>query len=242
MAHFYLSEELEAVPVGSTVTVGGSEGRHAVTVSRVKPGERISVGNGSGFVAAGEVVAAEGSAFSLLVDEVASHPPASPAIWLAQALAKGDRDEYAVQQATELGVDGVIPWAAQRSIVKWEGAKVRRGRDRWEAIVREATKQSVRPWIPEVGDLVTTPQLAALAGAARMLVLDPTAEARLTSIDADQRDVVLVVGPEGGIAPSELSRLTAAGAELVRLGETVLRTSTAGPAALAVLSAKLGRW
>jgi 16S rRNA (uracil1498-N3)-methyltransferase len=242
VAHFYLSEELEPVPVGSTVVVGGSEGRHAVTVSRVKPGERISVGNGSGFVAAGEITAAAASEFSLVVDEVSERPPASPAVWLAQALAKGDRDEYAVQQATELGVDGVIPWAAQRSIVRWEGPKVRKGHDRWEAIVREATKQSVRPWIPEVGELVTTPQLAALAGAARMLVLEPTAETTLASLAPDDRDVVLVVGPEGGIAPSELSRLTAAGAELVRLGDTVLRTSTAGPAALAVLSAKLGRW
>ena len=242
MAHFYLSEELEPVSVGSTVVVGGSEGRHAVTVSRVKPGERISVGNGSGFVAAGEITAAAASEFSMVVDEVSERPPASPAVWLAQALAKGDRDEYAVQQATELGVDGVIPWAAQRSIVKWEGPKVRKGHDRWEAIVREATKQSVRPWIPEVGELVTTPQLAALAGAARMLVLEPTAETTLASLTPDDRDVVLVVGPEGGIAPSELSRLTAAGAELVRLGDTVLRTSTAGPAAIAVLNAKLGRW
>jgi 16S rRNA (uracil1498-N3)-methyltransferase len=242
VAHFYLSESLEPVPVGSTVVVGGSEGRHAVTVSRVKPGERISVGNGSGFVASGEITAAEASEFSMVVDQVSERPPASPAVWLAQALAKGDRDEYAVQQATELGVDGVIPWAAQRSIVKWEGPKVRKGHDRWEAIVREASKQSVRPWIPEVGALVTTPQLAALAGAARMLVLEPTAEAALAGLEPDERDVVLVVGPEGGIAPSELSRLTAAGAELVRLGDTVLRTSTAGPAALAVLSAKLGRW
>ena len=242
MAHFYLSEELEPVAVGSTVVVGGSEGRHAVTVSRVKPGERISVGNGSGFVAGGEITAAAASEFSMVVDEASERPPASPAIWLAQALAKGDRDEYAVQQATELGVDGVIPWAAQRSIVRWEGPKVRKGHDRWQAIVREATKQSVRAWIPEVGDLVTTPQLAALAGAARMLVLEPTAEATLAGLEPDERDVVLVVGPEGGIAPSELSRLTAAGAELVRLGDTVLRTSTAGPAALAVLSAKLGRW
>jgi 16S rRNA (uracil1498-N3)-methyltransferase len=242
VAHFYLSEQLEPVAAGATITVGGSEGRHAVTVSRVKPGERISVGNGAGFVAAGEITAAEGTEFSVLVDDVSTRPAASPAIWLAQALAKGDRDEYAVQQATELGVDGVIPWAAQRSIVKWEGPKLRKGRDRWEAIVREATKQSVRPWIPEVGDLVSTVQLAALAGAARMLVLEPTAETAITALEPDERDVVLVVGPEGGIAQSELSRLSAAGAELVRLGDTVLRTSTAGPAALAVLSAKLGRW
>jgi 16S rRNA (uracil1498-N3)-methyltransferase len=242
MAHFYLSEDQEPVDPGARITVTGAEARHAVTVSRVAPGERITIGNGSGFVATGAIVSAEPTQFVVEVDAVSTMPPASPAIWLAQALAKGDRDEYAVQQATELGVDGVIPWSAQRSIVKWEGAKVRKGHERWCAIVREATKQSVRPWIPEVADLASTVVLAALAAETRMLVLEPDAKVPLTAIDPDDRDIVLVVGPEGGIAPAELSRLQAAGAELVRLGDTVLRTSTAGPAALAVLSAKLGRW
>jgi 16S rRNA (uracil1498-N3)-methyltransferase len=242
VAHFYLSEDLQPVEVGARVSVGGAEAKHAVTVSRLAPGERISVGDGAGFVATGVIVSAEASEFQLEVESVAQTPPASPAVWLAQALAKGDRDEYAVQQATELGVDGVIPWSAQRSIVKWEGAKVRKGHERWSAIVREATKQSVRPWIPEVADLASTVVLAALAAETRMLVLEPTAELALSALEPDGRDIVLVVGPEGGIAPAELSRLTAAGAELVRLGDTVLRTSTAGPAALAVLSAKLGRW
>lgn len=147
-----------------------------------------------------------------------------------------------MQQATELGIDGVIPWSAQRSIVKWEGQKVRKGHDRWSAIVREASKQSMRPWVPEVADLSSTTVLAALAGETRMLVLEPTAELALSSLEPDDRDVVLVVGPEGGIAPAELSRLEAAGATLVRLGGTILRTSTAGPAAIAVLNGRLGRW
>ncbi len=242
MAHFYLSEDQQPVEPGARISVTGPEARHAVTVSRVTAGERIAIGNGSGFVASGMIVTADAAEFVVEVDEVRSTPPASPAIWLAQALAKGDRDEYAVQQATELGIDGVIPWSAQRSIVKWEGARVRKGHERWSAIVREATKQSVRPWIPEVADLASTQVLAALAAETRMLVLEPEAELALSALQPDDRDIVLVVGPEGGIAPAELSRLQAAGAELVRLGATVLRTSTAGPAALAVLSAKLGRW
>ena len=163
-------------------------------------------------------------------------------IFLAQALAKGDRDELAVQAATELGVDGVIPWTAARSISRWEGAKVAKGHDRWSAIVREATKQSIRAWLPDVLDLASTNQLSRLAGEVRMLVLEPTADLALSALEADDRDIVLVVGPEGGIAPTELATLTAAGATLVRLGDTVLRTSTAGPAAIAVLNAKLGRW
>ncbi len=242
MAHFYLSEEMLSAAVGERVTVGGPEARHAVTVSRIAPGESISIGNGSGLIVTGTVVSAEHAEFVVEVMAVVETPPAAPAIWLVQALAKGDRDELAVQQATELGIDGVIPWSAQRSIVKWEGQKVRKGHDRWSAIVREASKQSMRPWVPEVADLSSTTVLAALAGETRMLVLEPTAELALSSLEPDDRDVVLVVGPEGGIAPAELSRLEAAGATLVRLGGTILRTSTAGPAAIAVLNGRLGRW
>jgi 16S rRNA (uracil1498-N3)-methyltransferase len=242
VAHFYLNEELTEATVGGRVSVTGQEARHAVTVSRIAVGESISVGNGAGLVVTGAVVAAEPSEFVVEVASVERSEPNSPAVWLAQALAKGDRDEYAVQQATELGVDGVIPWAAQRSIVKWKGARIRKGHDRWTAIVREASKQSVRTWIPEVGDLASTVVLAALAADTRMLVLEPTAQTAITALEPDGRDVVLVVGPEGGIAPSELSRLEGAGATLVRLGDTILRTSSAGPAAIAVLNAQLGRW
>ncbi|MBG6107341.1 16S rRNA (uracil(1498)-N(3))-methyltransferase [Frigoribacterium sp. CG_9.8] len=242
MAHFYLSEELVSATVGERVTVGGAEARHAVTVSRIASGESISIGNGAGLIISGTVVSAEHTEFVVEVETLIEIPAPSPAIWLVQALAKGDRDEQAVQQATELGVDGVIPWSAQRSIVKWEGAKVRKGHDRWSAIVREASKQSVRSWVPEVGDLASLSVLVALASVTRMLLLEPTAELAMSALEPDERDVVIVVGPEGGISPSELSRLEAAGATPVRLGETILRTSTAGPAAVAVLNARLGRW
>jgi 16S rRNA (uracil1498-N3)-methyltransferase len=242
MAHFYLNDELTSTRVGERISVTGAEARHAVTVSRLAAGESLAVGNGAGLVVTGAIVSAEPNEFVLEVVTVSETPPASPAIWLAQALAKGDRDEYAVQQATELGVDGVIPWSAQRSIVKWESNRVAKGRQRWSAIVREASKQSLRPWIPEVGDLASTTILCALAGKARMLVLDPTAAQSLSAFEPDGRDIVLVVGPEGGVSESELSRLTAAGASAWSLGTPVLRTSTAGPAAIAVLNTRLGRW
>jgi 16S rRNA (uracil1498-N3)-methyltransferase len=178
------------------------------------------------------------------VEDTTVAPRPAPRIRLVQALAKGDRDELAVQAATELGVDGIIPWAAARSVSRWEGAKVAKGRDRWSSIVREASKQSIRPWLPDVADLATTKRLAVLAASTRMFLLEPTASVRLAGMTAidDGRDILLVVGPEGGIAPAELDVLQEAGAVAVRLGETVLRTSTAGPAALAVLNAALGRW
>ena len=142
MAHFYLNDELASARVGERISVTGNEARHAVTVSRLAPGESLAVGNGAGLVVTGTIVSTEPAEFVLEVTTVSGSPSASSTIWLAQALAKGDRDEYAVQQATELGVDGVIPWAAQRSIVRWEGNKVAKGRQCWSAIVREAGKQS----------------------------------------------------------------------------------------------------
>ncbi|TFC21352.1 16S rRNA (uracil(1498)-N(3))-methyltransferase [Cryobacterium sp. MDB1-18-2] len=257
MAHFFIDESLRAedCPVGAVATITGAEARHAVTVSRVRPGEHLLAGNGSGLLLETTVEEAEPGRLALRVDSARNIARPSPRIRLVQALAKGDRDEMAVQAATELGVDGVVPWAAARSVTRWEGQKVAKGRERWRAIVREASKQSIRPWLPEVADLTSTKQLAVLARGTRMLLLEPTADIRLTrlpSIDdaadaADSqataaRDIVLVVGPEGGIAASELEMLEAAGAVRVRLGDTVLRTSTAGPAALAVLNAALDRW
>ncbi len=242
MAHFYLNDALEQASVGDRVAITGAEARHAVTVSRIATGERVTIGNGAGLTVSGAVAEATPGELVIIADEVDEVPFPVQTLWLAQALAKGDRDEHAVQAATELGVDGVIPWAAQRSIVKWEGAKLRKGQERWAAIVREATKQSIRPYLPEVAPIVTTKQLSALAAGVRMLVLDPTADLRLTEVAPDERDTVVVVGPEGGIAPAELEQLERSGAIRVRLGAGVLRTGTAGPAAIAVLNAQTGRW
>ncbi|MDJ0323637.1 16S rRNA (uracil(1498)-N(3))-methyltransferase [Cryobacterium sp. PH31-AA6] len=246
MAHFFIDDSLSADTAvqGAVLSIDGAEARHAVTVSRVRPGERLRIGNGAGLMLEVTVTGAEGALLTFRVDEASVSEPATPRILLVQALAKGDRDEMAVQAATELGIDGVFPWAASRSVTRWEGAKVAKGQARWASIVREASKQSIRAWLPDVAGLTSTRQLAATAAGTRMLLLEPTAELRLTQIAAptDDRDIVLVVGPEGGISPAELEQLEQAGATRVRLGETVLRTSTAGPAALAILNATLGRW
>ena len=242
MSSLYLREDLADAEVGGRLSLTGAEAKHAATVNRTRPGESILIGNGRGLVASGEVLVATNTELTIDVESVERVARAEPAITLVQALAKGDRDELAVQAATELGVDAVLPWAASRSVSRWEGAKVAKGRDRWAAIVREASKQSIRAWTPEVGELATTKQVVALGVRHRLLVLEPGAEARLTAVRPDGRPLALVVGPEGGIAPAELDAFRAAGAELVRLGDTVLRTSTAGPAAVAVLNAALGRW
>lgn len=245
MSSLYLREDLEAAEAGARLTLTGPEAKHAATVNRTRPGQTVSIGNGRGLVALGEVVVATGAELTIEVASVRQEERPAPRITLVQALAKGDRDELAIQAATELGVDRVVPWSASRSVSRWEGAKIAKGRDRWSTIVREAAKQSIRAWVPDVGELATTAQvaaLAALADGADVLVLEPTGDSALTSFTPGHRELVLVVGPEGGIAPAELEVLRAAGARIVRLGDTVLRTSTAGPAALAVLNAALGRW
>ena len=239
--HFIIPDCADAA-VGDVIALTGAEAKHAAVVRRVRVGETITLGDGRGTWLEGVVDDVAAARVTVRIESRRSHEAPASRIVLAQALAKGDRDELAVQAACELGVDEVVPWQAARSVSRWEGPKAAKGRERWASIVREAAKQAHRAWIPEVAEVETTARLAARAADARMLVLDPWTDTRLTGIRPDGRDIVLVVGPEGGIAPEELERLEAAGAERVRLGDTVLRTSTAGPVAIALLSANLGRW
>ncbi|ERK69223.1 RNA methyltransferase, RsmE family, partial [Leifsonia aquatica ATCC 14665] len=217
MSSLYLREDLEAAEPGARLTLTGPEAKHAATVNRTRPGQTVSIGNGRGLVASGEVVVATGAELTIEVASVRREERPAPRITLVQALAKGDRDELAIQAATELGVDRVVPWSASRSVSRWEGAKIAKGRDRWSTIVREAAKQSIRAWVPDVGELATTAQVAALADGADVLVLEPTGDSALTAFTPGERELVLVVGPEGGIAPGELEVLRAAGAGVVRL-------------------------
>lgn len=248
MAHFYLDETLAlgGASAGDEVALTGPDARHAVTVARLRAGETVRVGDGAGTVALGRVVDAAPDRVALVLDRVDAHPAPVTRLTLVQALAKGDRDELAVQAATELGVDAIVPWQAARSVSIWKGPKAEKGRARWQAIVREASKQAIRARVPEVSAISTTRELLARAASegTTVLVLEPTATERLSALNPGElsAEVLLVVGPEGGVSPEELGALTAAGARPVLLGDTVLRTSTAGPAALAVLSTTLGRW
>ncbi|MFZ4895734.1 16S rRNA (uracil(1498)-N(3))-methyltransferase [Plantibacter sp. Mn2098] len=244
MSSLYFREDLESTGVGETISLRGPEAKHAVSVSRLRVGESTSIGNGRGLIASGPVTKSEPGELEIRVDSVVVHPEPRPAMVLVQALAKGDRDELAIQAATELGVDRIVPWSAERSISRWQGDKASKGRLRWQTIVREASKQSIRARVPEVADVVDTKQLTSLVEGRLVLVLEPTAANALseTVIDDGTTEILLVVGPEGGISPNERDRLAEAGAVAVRLGSGVLRTSTAGPAAISALSVLLRRW
>jgi 16S rRNA (uracil1498-N3)-methyltransferase len=242
MALHFLVENSSDAAVGDLVSLTGAEAKHAAVVRRLRVGEAVTVGDGAGVWLTGVAEEVSPSRVEVRVSARSEESAPHPRIVLAQALAKGDRDELAVQAACELGVDEIVPWQASRSVSRWEGPKAVKGRERWSTIVREAAKQAHRAWVPEVSPPATTADLAVRAASQRLLLLDPGASTRLSGLEPDGRDIVLVVGPEGGISDEELTKLSDAGAERVLLGETVLRTSTAGPAAIAVLSVALGRW
>lgn len=242
MALHFLVENSADAAVGDLVSLTGAEAKHAAVVRRLRVGEAVTVGDGAGVWLTGVAEEVSPSRVEVRVSARTEEPAPNPRIILAQALAKGDRDELAVQAACELGVDEIVPWQASRSVSRWEGPKALKGRERWSTIVREAAKQAHRAWVPEVSSPATTADLMSRASSQRLLLLDPSASTRLSELEPDGRDIVLVVGPEGGISDDELRKLSDAGAERVLLGKTVLRTSTAGPAAIAVLSVALGRW
>jgi 16S rRNA (uracil1498-N3)-methyltransferase len=237
---------VESLPSGDAYTLDGPEGHHAAAVQRLRAGEELLLADGRGGTATAVVTAAGRGTLELSITSRGYVPEPDPRLVVAQGLAKGDRGELAVQAMTEVGVDEIIPWAAARCVVQWRDDRGAKAREKWVATAREAAKQARRAWLPVVaGDpaapSVSTSALAKrLAGAAAGFVLHEEASARLSTVDLPSHgEIVLVVGPEGGIAPEELD---AFGAVAVRLGETVLRTSTAGVAALSVLSARLGRW
>ncbi|MET9757906.1 16S rRNA (uracil(1498)-N(3))-methyltransferase [Streptomyces sp. NPDC006372] len=230
---------------GGRYVLDGPEGRHAVSVKRLRPGEDVVLTDGAGRWADCVVLDTEGKdRLVVRLDSVTEEPPEEPRVTVVQALPKGDRGELAVETMTEVGVDTIVPWAAARCITQWKGDRGLKALGKWRATAREAGKQSRRVRFPEVAEAATTKQVAALLARADFAAVlhesgdEPLATAELPSTG----EIVLVVGPEGGVAPEELALFEGAGAKAYRLGRSVLRTSTAGTAAAAVLLARTGRW
>jgi 16S rRNA (uracil1498-N3)-methyltransferase len=247
----FRTDGIENAEVGQRIPLTGAEGKHAVSVRRMRLGEAIQLSDGRGLRVIGSVAEISSNELVVAAEEVAREGEPKLKITVAQALAKGDRDELAIQAATELGCWAVIPWQAERSISRWDSNKAKKGVERWQSIVTEASKQSLRAWDPVVQEPATSKQLAALVASFNLvIVLEPSAEARLSSIDFaslvaetnGSAGVCLVVGPEGGISPEELRLFTEFGAKVVRLGDEVLRTSTAPVAAISAILALSGNW
>lgn len=253
---FLAEDHLAGVRAGDAYELTGAEARHAVAVRRLRRGEGVEIVDGAGTRLRGDVAAtvANPPSLTITVRDVVAEPAPAPELVLVQALGKGGRDEAAIEAATELGVDAVVAWQSQRCVSRWTGGKVAKSTARWESILSAAAKQSRRARFPRMLGFAAGTDIHADGGPLaeirtsnpRVLVLHESAERPLTSLDLDDHDprrpVVVVVGPEGGLSPEEVAAWAAAGGDIVLLGPHVLRTSTAGPAALTLLNARLGRW
>jgi len=240
-APMFIVDELAA---SDELLVDGAEGRHAVDVLRLSPGERVRVGDGRGTVAESEVVSAGAEGLRVVVRSRFEVPPPEPEFVLVQALPKGDHGPLAVDLATELGVDRIVPWTASRCVTRWrDDDRIAKGVAKWRSVAHAASKQSRRPRVPEVTEPMTTREVCGLiADADLSVVLHEQARRPLAELDVPRSGtVIVVVGPEGGLTDGEVVAFRAAGAQAVRLGAEVLRTSTAGAAALAALSMRT-RW
>lgn len=240
----HLVDSLAQARVGGVVEVTGDEAHHAVAVRRLAVGEHVVLTDGAGRSVRGPVTATGKRAMSVEVIESNSAEHPEPRFTVVQALPKGDRGELAVEVLTEVGVDVVVPWAASRSVAVWRGERAAKSHAKWAATAREAAKQARRVWHPVVEPLATTERVAELVAAADVaLVLHEEASVPLADVAVPAAGtVLLVVGPEGGVAPEELEALSAAGARAVRLGAEVLRTSTAGVVAVGALLSRTDRW
>lgn len=224
--HQFLVRSLEA----DLLQLETSELNHAKNSLRIKPGEQVRLTDGRGGLAIAEF------ADQLNIIRRWNIEPVDPFIHVVQALAKGDRDELAIQTSTELGALRFTPWQAQRSIVKWDDKKAEKGVQRWQSIATEAMKQSHQGWLPEVKNPAKDTEFDFTG---QMIVLDPDAEQSLTDIEI-AKELTLVVGPEGGISESELASLKKRGGLQASLGNSVFRTSTAAPAAIATIRTLAG--
>ncbi len=229
---------------GTTLRLDGPEGHHAAVVRRLQVGERVDAGDGAGRIAECVVSSVGPGVVTLDVQTLRTSPPPSPRLVVVQALAKGDRGEDAVEAMTEVGVDEIVPWSAARSISRWEGPRGDKALARWRRTAREAGKQSRRWWFPTVAELASTAAVADLLRVASLaVVLHEAAATPLAGVAGPgPGEIVVVVGPEGGITEEELAAFHGAGASAYRLGSSVLRTSTAGVAAASVILAASGRW
>jgi 16S rRNA (uracil1498-N3)-methyltransferase len=240
---------VDALPdVGEPVVVDGDEGFHAASVRRIRVGEELDLGDGAGTVAHVIVEGVDKSSLTTRVLSRRTVVPPSPRVTIVQALPKSDRSELAIELATEAGADEFLAWQSDRCVARWAGAaKAEKGLRRWQAVARSAARQSRRPYVPPVTSLVSTKELAAkvssMSGRAVVLVLHESATQPLTSVGlADADSLMLIIGPEGGIGDDELAVLTGAGATAVRLGPSVLRTTSAAAVGLGALGVLTPRW
>jgi 16S rRNA (uracil1498-N3)-methyltransferase len=240
-APYFLVENL---PAPGLFTLDGAEGRHASTVRRLRIGEHVVLTDGAGRAASATVVGVGRGSIDVQVGSPVDVSPVAVRVTVVQALPKGERSDLAVELATEAGVDAIVPWAASRCVALWTGDKADRGRARWRSVATQAAKQSRRATVPPVAALASTSDVVRLIGDSdAALVLHEAGSVPITEVPMPSAgSLVVIIGPEGGVSPDELTAFQDAGAHVVRLGPEVLRTSTAAAVALGALGVLAGRW
>ncbi|MBS0194671.1 MAG: 16S rRNA (uracil(1498)-N(3))-methyltransferase [Proteobacteria bacterium] len=235
------------VQVGATVELPAVPAEHLLRVLRMADGAALIVCNGDGMdYRANLVVVGKGKAAAKIVEASPNHAESPLRIVLAQALARGEKMDWVIQKATELGVSAIAPIVTERTEVRLDAERAPRRLAHWRGVAMAACEQCGRAQIPQIAAPATLANYLANADSdALRLALDPDGEPLSALLDTDTCDaartpVHIVVGPEGGLSERDLAQLRAAGFRGLRLGPRILRTETAGPAALAVLQSLLG--
>ncbi|MDI9587993.1 MAG: 16S rRNA (uracil(1498)-N(3))-methyltransferase [Acidobacteriota bacterium] len=241
-APVFFAEDLSSAKPGDQLTIEGGDAKH-IRVMRIEPDDRLDLVDGRGIRAQARMFQIRDNSVTVIIEDVAEEPIGQPRVTLVQALAKGGRDELAIEMATELGVDRIIAWQSQRAIVRWAGKKRDKAMDKWRNILRAATKQARRARIPELLFADSAEAVVNLVENDQLIVMHESAEQRVSEIPGpwDAPSYALVIGPEGGITDTELDEFRRAGAEVVLVGDTVMRVSTAAAAGLTVLNFLTGK-
>lgn len=222
------------------IALRGDEAHHAIKVRRTEINELIFITDTKGLVVEAKVV--EIGPGKILKAEVINkklHENRNPIVCVAQAIAKGDRADLSIELLTEVGVDKIIPWQANRSVSRLEDKEVKLIQ-KWNNTARESTKQARRPFMPEILNLVNTKELVdEFNNFEKVLILDPdSSNSFIEEIKKISKSILLVIGPEGGIDELEMNLFKNAKADFASLGESILRTSSAGAISAAILLAQ----
>lgn len=240
---FYLPGEYQPQQI---ITLHKEQVHYALNVLRLKNQHPVEIFNGQGLQASATLIVTGRRSADLCIESLSQPQNESPLhSILVQSISRGDRMDYTLQKAVELGVTQIQPIFSERCEVKLSGDKLEKRRDQWQAMVISACEQSGRCTVPEILPIQTYSNwLSSLPQPAFGLVLDPYANDTLQTLQAPEigRPVHLLIGPEGGLSTAEVEHAVNQGLTPIKLGPRILRTETAGPAILAGLQILWGDW
>lgn len=225
----------------STVLLDEKPTHYLSRVLKLKQGHPLVVFNGDGFDYSADIALISRNETELAVSTrlPAAREPGLQ-ITLVQAISRGERMDYCLQKATELGVASIQLLFTERVEVRLDEKRMEKRMAHWQGVIISACEQSGRAVIPQLLTPVSLTAWVTAGLAGQRLVLDPDSETSISEAATSQGPVALLVGPEGGLSPAELQVLKCSGVDAVRFGPRVLRTETAGPAAIAVLLSRSG--